>query len=502
MSESLQRFISQFAFIFFLALFFYAKVCALIFSKTALPVLVVLLGIGGCLYVLNRKYGFVRQALSRISTAFEHIRPTMAFAFLLTLHLVVRLIAIFVFEIDTTTGYDQQAYIPGTTELLEKGYLEQNAWYLYQAPHFFWFAHVLMLPVSIFGEANIGMLLYLALLSTASSFFLGATLYRQTNRPTAYAFMLLYAVIPSTVISCSHITHEHAFVFFLSLFVWLRWYLMPQACGKPLLRWIAEILAFATLIISAMVNGAGFIALIATIMIYLLPGKPESVFSRTAKVGLLLLLFFGGRYAANSYHLNHSKCNALPDQGEQYKWVLYIGANYETWGHYLAGDRVFFFNSAPKNATREEVSEHHNQLIKDRYKDLLNPPQKLWIHLSHKTMIIWGVFEHPYKNLKELSLRNFFRSPSVQPILKALPYTEAMLALLAALYLIRYGKRPENDLYVWCTLLLCGVTCMLLITEVSGKYTYSVQPFLYIFFLAPCLQEKAPRCESDCRPDL
>lgn len=488
MPASFLSFISRLTFIFFLALFLYAKFCALICSHLALPVFVIFVGIACFLHVLNKRTLFIQRCVRHTANVFQKIRPAYVFVVCLALHFAIRLISIFVFQVDSTQLHDAHAYIVSSGELLNKGYLEQYAMYFYLAPHQFWFAHFLLPALYVSGESNAGLLIYLALISTASSYFLAATVYRQISRAAAYAFMLLFALLPGTIISGSFITHEHALIFWLSLFIWIRWYVAPTFNGTPVIQFLAEILSFIPLIVGAMVNGAGLVAIIATIIIYLATGSGRLLFLNTAKIAILILLYLGSHHVADNYHISRSRYEPLPDQIEQYKWVLYIGAHSETWGQFSGSEFYYFNNSAPANASQQEIEAHHNRILLDRYTDLAAHPGKLIGLLSHKAMIIWGTFSHPQTGLLHCSSKDIFRTRIAVTVSKLFMYGEAMLAFIVAILAVLFGKRPKNNIfYVWCSLFLCGASTLLLITECSSKYTISLQPFMYIFFLVPCL---------------
>ena len=475
-------------FVLFLVLFLLAKVLLFYISPFSFAVAAFLFVTLAVFCFLKSKGLLPTSYFYTLAEKIKRYKVAYVFTAILLTHFTIRVLSIFCVQIDYTQFSDPSTYVVSADELARNGVITQWASYFYQASHLFWFAVFLFPAVSCFGASNTAISVYLALVSTLSSGFIGATLYKKGGRLTAYLFMLIYALLPNAVISTDYITHEHAFLFFLSLFIWLRFGIMQTKGIGSVAYWALEIISTWILILGSMVNGLGLVAIIAVLIMYGLQFCQGKFRSASAKAIILILLMLLTHQVGNQFHVARSQLTEFPDRTEQYKWVLYTGANFDTMGHYSAQDEQIFFDRCKETGMpHERVALYHNQLLAERYQALFSHPSVWGKHYTHKIVEILGAFTHSVSLATDFSKNCIFHHSVIRLIMKVMMYTEAFAWGILALFILLYARCPKDDLYLWSSLFLTGSTMLFLLTEISSKYTISFQPILYLFLIIPAV---------------
>lgn len=480
----------------------YCSLLLILVSKAALPffspfgglVFIVLSLLLLTLYYFNRRTHFISSRLTRFKEWLHRRNASRLFFAILFIHFALRLLSVFVFQIDSTQASDSFLYVYNSDLLAKTGTITDWSNYYYKAPHQFWFT-VFLIPVVFLSKCSLtAIMVFLALCSALSSYFLGSALQKQTNNITALSFMLLYAVLPNAIIASNYITHEHAFVLFLSFFLWLRFYLLPMIVSRPLLSWVTELFSLLILCVAGLMNGLGLVAFIATLILYLFGIRKGQVLTVAIKITAIFLLYAATHHMADRFQISHSQISVFTSRMEQYKWVLYMGGNVKTSGHYEIKDAIFFQDILPHpNATQEEIAEHHTHILCQRYRDLFSHPFVLGQHFLRKLTNNIGFFSHSYGSTVQYSRNPDIQRYGIPIILKTIMYVEAFLWGVLALAALLVGGIPRNMFYAWSTLFLVGATIIFLFTENASKYTISIQPFLYLSLMIPLFEAHRSR---------
>lgn len=308
------------------------------------------------------------------------------------------------------------------------------------------------------------------------------------SRPTTSPLSpscFLYAVLPNAIIASNYVTHEHALIFFLSFFLWLHFYLLPKITNRLLLSWSIELFSLLILCIAGLMNGLGVVAFIAMLILYLFSIRKGHVLAIIMKIAGLFLLYTLTHHVADQIQIRHSQLTDFPSRSGQYKWVLYMGGNTETNGHYTVHDAETFFDTVPPTATSAEIHDYQTHLLIQRYTNLCMHPHVLGQHFLRKLTNNIGFFSHSYGSTVQYSRNPDIQRYGIPIILKTIMYVEAFLWGVLALAALLVGGIPRNMFYAWSTLFLVGAVILFLFTENNSKYTISIQPFLYLSLLIP-----------------
>lgn len=475
------NYLSRFVFCFFLVVYIISKIKLLSISPLSCCAALMVACIVLSTYIIIKKTGF-SHFFSYINEKIYDINPIYIFAVILFTHAFLRILSIFYVQIDYTQFSDPATYVCSANELAQTGYITTWGYYYYRAPHMFWFAVFLLPAVKLFGASNTALSIYLALVSSLSSAFIGTTLYKRVNRTTAYLFMLIYAILPTAITSTDYITHEHALLFFLSLFIWLRFGIMPIFKGKSYVFWTLEIISSWILIVGSMTNGLGLVALVALLILHGLQIFNGHLLTSSMKIISLIFMMLFTHHFGNTFHLSHSHLSEIPDQLDQYKWVLYIGSNYESKGYFDPKARSVFRDT---NHVGETTEEYHDRLILQNYKRIFSDVHIFYELYSCKLCTVLGVYNHSIISIIEKTKNRSLKESFLPLVMRFAMYAEAIAWGVLGLFVIIRTHCPKDDFFLWSSLFLTGATMLFMLTEVSSKYTIAMQPILYFFLLVP-----------------
>lgn len=392
--------------------------------------------------------------------------------------LVVKCFIIFILKIDSTLSSDTLTYIRSSYELVQTGNVTTFADYCYGFSHQFWFAVFLTPATFLFGESPLYLSLYLAIVSTITTILLGLTLGHISTKLSAVVFLILM-MLPSQLLLPCYITHEHAFLFFISVAVFLKWYVLPM-CTTKLLRVCMEFSVICLLVSSSMVNATGLVAICAYILLCILNLSDRGSYYSIIRIICILVVYALCTSFCKSFQLSHSNLTKNYRDPNKVCWTLYEGSNYETKGSWSKSDRDTYYFTYPKGTEQITLDEFHMTLLKNRYKELLSSPSQIVQILRAKIIRMWGCFDYPFPFVSLWGTSEFAKSPILYAILKVVPIVESFvfLILLALLLIYQRVLDKRHSLFFFVVWFLAGVTILLAMTECNNKYTIALQVFL------------------------
>lgn len=396
-----------------------------------------------------------------------------------SLLLAVKCLIIFTLRIDSTLSSDTLTYVRSSCELVQTGVVSTFADYCYSFSHQFWFAVFLAPATYLFGESPLLISLYLAIISSISSILIGLTLGQLSTKLAAVVFMVFMS-LPSQLLLPCYITHEHALLFFISVAIFLKWYIIPR-CSSKLQYMCVELSFICCLVASSMVNATGLIAICAYILLCILNISDRgSLYHSIVRIISILAVYALCVSFCKSFQLSHSDLSENYRNPNKLCWTLYEGSNYDTKGSWSKSDRDTYYFTYPQGTDQKTLDEFHTTLLYNRYKELLSSPSEIVQILQAKIIRMWGCFDYPFPFVSLWGTSNFAKSPILYAILKVVPILESLLllVLLALLFFCKRGLDKRCNLCLFVVWFMAGVTVLLLMAECNNKYTIALQVFL------------------------
>lgn len=399
--------------------------------------------------------------------------------------IITKLAAIFIFQINIIDVHpDVKAYVATAYELTHGGRVVTTANYCYDVPYTFRFALILAPVVKIFGWSQMALSIYLTMLLTIATILAFDLFNNLLGRQEGFWSVLIYSLLPGTILLPSFVIHENGLIFFgiLSLWLYFRVYRNMESGIKK----AGSFLLFAiALSYTMLINGGGYILAIA-LLIYIfmkdLLVERQGVQTVCQVLGIILVTLFIGKVlgdfqiSVSDITESHRK-NAVV-------WSMYVGANEETQGGWSYEDAKFFENY-DENWPEEKISAYERKLMMDRWKDLLGRPGDLGKHMLNKLEKQWGVQAYTIGYVNELIPNKyvawFYKKILFRLFLPGTFLIELLLLGWGILSILRDENEKQFSIVQVLKMYLIGMTLLFLITEVTVKYTISFQlPFITI----------------------
>lgn len=288
------------------------------------------------------------------------------------------------------------------------------------------------------------------------------------GKEKAFFIVIMYVLMPSTIMMTFCPTHELFVYFYFSLFLFLfNCFINEKLLFKKIILAITIIL---TVTLCIMVNPAGYLLIIILALSVLLSNI------ELLKKGIIVLIIVFSLLSSSTIEKSFN-FDKLQTDLNTYS-ILIHGSNIKSKGEQLDG--------YPKDAAIDYLDEHSiehslenrlygmKQVLKEQYIYLLTHPVDLIKLLIHKFYVCWS---------------GDFYSLEVAYVQKALPTVVyyLMLGLSTVIYLmfisigLVFFKKKDDSIYISnYKLALLGVVGLLLVSLVLNKYSIYVTIFIYL----------------------
>lgn len=484
-NDILTKIITTFA----IVLFFCIVIAKGAYLFDIVPVVVAIVGCG-ILAILIFSYfriNKIRQIIYNLFSLADDLSYKRKFLLLLLTSLITKLLAIFIFQINSLIHPDINVYVTTSNEIAEYGVAKSFADYCYSFSHLYWFS-IFLLPVTkIFGVSQIAYSVYFALILTASTMLLFDTVCDNCKKSSAFIAFMIFTILPSQILLPQFVTHEIALLSFFSIAVWLYFKVYTRS-EKRIYKCLFFSLTLVSLFFGSAVNAMGLVAIIAFAFIFLIEyvrnNSLRYLIVAVTKVICLLLVFIIGTFMFNLIQVNHSVINYKKIKTNKFQWTLYVGSNYESKGQWYVDEK---WDNYPDTYGESEVNHYHQYLIKERYSELFSNPRKAIVLLKNKLVTIWGNFTYSIGYTNETiinkTIQFFYNKFLYKPFCLIEYIGLTFFSILGLYFIIKQSRKKKGLFYVFCELYLLGATSLLMLSECNNKYTISIVP-IFILFVA------------------
>ena len=437
-----------------------------------------------CFYIVLRKHTNIINGIEKTLSPLSNLSVVKLSIIVFLVSFITKLAFGIILHVDSSImNTDIKVYQVVAQEIADYGRVTSYADYCNSFPHILWFGLILSPIVRVFGSSPLGFCIYLDLLLSFSCVCL-FNVFKRLSKIKSFIAIIVYSLLPSTVVLPQFVTHEIALLFFLSIGLWLFFGSVAQTNSRN------KIILFSTsaivISISSQINAIGLIAIVSVLIYCLFFNKDEKLFVRIIKciaIVMTFLLVSSSMNMGKVQLLDSQKLSSLKVNGIE--WTLYIGANTEKHGGFSDEDlERWGYNSEDSNTFEEkglsddQVTEIRHNLLFQRYSELIKNPKGLLANILVKSLRIWAYCNYP---LSELTAKyNNLYSEWIKPLLSAFELYLSLICLVLALTSMRKTNLLKRGEYQFSILFLIGSTIMFLVTECTSKYTISMQPFFWI----------------------
>lgn len=469
--------------IFFSAVLIIKLIAQFIYGIT-LPITFIFIISLVCFYIVLRKHTNIINGIEKTLSTLSNLSVVKLSIIVFLVSFITKLAFGIILHVDSSTmNTDIKVYQVVAQEIADYGRVTSYADYCNSFPHILWFGLILSPIVKVFGSSPLFFCIYLDLLLSFSCVCL-FNVFKRLSKIKSFIAIIVYSLLPSTVVLPQFVTHEIALLFFLSIGLWLFFGSVAQTNSRN------KIILFSTsaivISISSQINAIGLIAIVSVLIYCLFFNKDEKLFVRIIKciaIVMTFLLVSSSMNMGKVQLLDSQKLSSLKVNGIE--WTLYIGANTEKHGGFSDEDlERWGYNSEDSNTFEEkglsddQVTEIRHNLLFQRYSELIKNPKGLLANILVKSLRIWAYCNYP---LSELTAKyNNLYSEWIKPLLSAFELYLSLICLVLALTSMRKTNLLKRGEYQFSILFLIGSTIMFLVTECTSKYTISMQPFFWI----------------------
>ncbi|MBR4461189.1 MAG: hypothetical protein IKS51_01190 [Erysipelotrichaceae bacterium] len=373
--------------------------------------------------------------------------------------IVSRIIYTIFFDFDATTSGDTGLYSEIADEIIASGSLRSSAIsHLFAvALHFVPFK-LLNIPI------RHGMFL---------PFFLGTLINDLSfkdiaGKEKAFLLLMIYLLMPSTILYSFCPTHEVFFYFYLSAFLYfINRLLKCESTGKMILNALPCTLFT---ILAVFVNPVGYIIYVILLLIALL-GR-ISWKKKIAIAAILMVALLGSHFLDQLLEVNEYKTTT-----NTYT-ILIHGSNPMSLGEqvdrYPHEQTCFYLADEGLEYNRENYLIGMKAVLLGQYKYLLSHPVTLARMIIHKYYLLWSGDHYP------IELAHIYGNMS-DIVYYALLTVSTLIYLFMATIWNVYRRRREDGMSVLnFKLTLLGVFAVTMLSIVTNKYGVYVTSYLYL----------------------
>ncbi len=479
--------------VFFIILFAFILAGKCLYLFNVLPFSVSIVGTGAIIFIFLGICKYYYNIIDKLSNILYIIRKQsyLKLLFIIVIvSLLTKIIALFVLNINSIDSHpDINVYVTSASELSENGIVERFANYCYSYSHMFWFAVFLSPITKMFGVSQMYLSLYMIIINIISTIMLYDVVVFRFSKVKAFVAFLLYALLPSQILLPQYITHENALLFFISIAVWL-YFKVISSCAKKVNKIIAFAFFSVFILFSTMVNSSGFVVLISFLIIFTIEVmrgfNRRKVLCGFIKISSLVLVVVFGTMLFNIVQISCSNIDEDYVKVNKVVWTLYVGSNYETGASWSKSD-ADKFSEYDSDYSKSKINDYHMNLLKERYMDLFSKPQNLINLIKTKIISIWGNFDYSLTLANDyilsINTKTFYNTILFKPLIFINYLILLVLSIFCFISLIKQRNDRKSIFCVFAELYLLGSTALLMLTEISNKYTIAMLPF----FLLACV---------------
>lgn len=442
------------------------------------------------------------KALIVINDKFRNTNRLKLLAIIFFLSFVPKFICGVLWGIDSrNVNVDIYIYQNIAKELSSDGIVTTYAEYCNVYPHLLWFGSFLVPVVKIFGHNQTALCIFFDLLLSISSVLLCDAFLSIFSKAKVFIAVVLYSLLPSTILLPQFIIHEIPYLFFFSLSIWV-YFIKIHKIDRFQQRVLFMFLFIIFVSFATMINACGYIACIAFAVNLVFFEKQSKFLFRFIKALLLIILVLFIQLGTSNFvkpllisdkHLSTPKFNVI-------QWTLFVGSNAESNGGFTGEDQNKFawsftdFNTLDeKGWTDEDVLAQRDNYFHERMNSMVQKPFTTIKLCFIKFGKIWSFLNYTYYALppliNDMSFRDFY-SDLLMPILILIEIVISVILLICSIRNFRKTDCLECGIYRFSVLYLMGCTCLFLLIECNSKYTISLHP---LFWIVVTLNTKKPK---------
>ncbi len=401
----------------------------------------------------------IRDLFENVLHRLEKQNEKTLLLIIVALMIGLRIIYTVFFDFDATTSGDTGLYSEIADQIIASGSLHSKAIsHLFAvALHFVPFK-LLNIPI------RHGMFL---------PFFLGTLInylsFKEiTGKEKAFLLLVIYLLMPSTILYSFCPTHEVFFYFYLSAFLYfVNRLLKCDSTGKMILF---ALLCMLFTILAVFVNPVGYIIYVILLLIALLSNIGWK--KKIAVLAVLMVALLGSRFLdwyleVNEYKTTTNTYTILIHGSNPFS----LGEQVDRYPHeqtcmYLAIEGLEY--------NRENYLIGMKAVLLGQYKYLLTHPATLARMIIHKYYLLWSGDHYP------VELAHIYGNMS-DIVYYALLSISTLIYLFMATVWNVYRKRKEDGMFVLnFKLALLGVFAVTMLSIVTNKYGVYVTAYLYM----------------------
>ena len=294
---------------------------------------------------------------------------------------------------------------------------------------------------------------------------------RLIGKEKSFLLIMMYIFMPSTCLLTFCITHELFGYFYFSIILFLIACFINEKQISNEILYALSILLFVSL--NGTVSPMGkiwFIVLAILIMLTNLNKRKKIILA-----AVLVLTFVTTNYLSTKLEGN------TQSQSNNYEQLL-IGSDLNSMGRHTDGrgrDAAReYWEARGVELTYENLVEGEKGALIEQYKYLITHPVDLFVLLANKFYVVWS---GDYYSVEFAYLCGVINTPTyyVMLIISALIWLTIM-----SLSVVYYVKKEENIGINTYKLIILGIMAVLLITEVTNKYSCYMTMFIYFIAVA------------------
>lgn len=439
-------------------LFVYSSVFSGAIKYTLLVITIIVFGL--IVYFFKEK---IKQLLNKLIEILEkQDKNKLLIIFILTAISLKVVYTVFFYFDSTTYGGDITVYSNIAQSIVEKG-LSSTKDYIY-------YLVGMGLHLSMFKLINIpyhiGVFVFF-LIATIINYYSFSSL---IGKEKSFILITLYLLMPSTTLLTFCITHE-LFVYFYFSIVLFMIKCFINSNNKTRYIYAIGILLFVSL--NQSVSPIGKIWFIVLFLLIVLTNMRLD--KRIVLVVVLILSVVSTNVLTTSLEGNTAS------QSNNYEQLL-IGSDLESMGRHTDGKGKAaakkYWAERGVELTYDNLVEGEKGALIEQYKYLLTHPFDLIRLLSNKFYTVWS---GDFYSVEYAYLCNGINSITYYPMLII---GAAIWLIVMTIGVVYYKKKEENIGIYKYKLIVLGIMAVLLITEVTNKYSCYMTMFIYFVAFA------------------
>ena len=291
------------------------------------------------------------------------------------------------------------------------------------------------------------------------------------GKEKTFLLLLLYIIMPSTCLLTCCITHElFVYLYFSLILGSLNLFLNKNGIKKNI---VSGVFLFLFISLNSTVSPIGKIWFIVLPIIILLTNIDK-------KKKLILCVVFVLSLTTTNYLSTKLEGNTQ-SQSNNYEQLL-IGSDLESMGRHTDGKGKNaareYWAARGVELTYENLVEGEKGALIEQYKYLLTHPLDLLNLLANKFYVVWS---GDYYSIEFAYLAGALNTPLYYLMLVI---SASIWLFIMTVSVVYYVKKEENISVNTYKLIILGIMAVLLITEVTNKYSCYMSAFIYFVAIA------------------